>query len=582
MDRIRVGTVAYVNARPLTDTLNRARFELVEAVPSLIAQQLVDGEVDVGLVPVKVVLDHPELRIVPGWCVGADGPVHSVVIAAETEPEAWTEVVLDGSSRTSVTLARLLLAEGPLKDRVRADLVLTDGAPGDGPKRVGGTVAAVVIGDPARELDPSLRRWDLSALWKDWTGRPFVFAVWAAREGLSQAVRDALWAAGEQGVASIPERYTGDDLHYLTTYLRHRLDEPALIGLREFAARAHRAGLVASHLVALLDPAVRRRDREDVDAYLDAAVRGEAPDRAGLALLAEAVSGADLQLAGLMVKEARHGASRGTYLLSHGVDAAVAAAGGEAWAASVEAARQAQADTIALSGVDGLRPDEIIAAVRAVTEAGLSPSLLPMPGGVDPAALSAAGLRVAAVDAHRLTAPLLSALQQASLAVEAHLWLDRDDALDVLVRLQALSSGGGLSAVHVHLALPKGALVAVDRPTPATYLRGVALTRLALPEVAHVVASPLTQDLVLAQAAWLAGADDLGPIGIGADPRALPEGVARFEVAVGEAERALRALGLEPVRRDPSWHEVGGALTAARRVRPVDERDRSAVHVREV
>ena len=258
MDRTVVGTVGYLNAEPLTAKLDPERFEVVARHPRGIAAALASGEVDVALAPVAAVLADGDFRVLGGLCVGADGPVGSVVIAAESPPEEWTKVVLDGSSRTSVILAQLLLRDGPLSQRVRPDLQIVQGEVGDGPRLVGGSVAAVVIGDPARALPTHLIKHDLAQMWTEWTGRPFVFAVWAGRENLPGTVRDALVAAGHEGVDSVAERFSGEQLTYLTEFIRYPLDEPALMGLREFAARAHRAGLLPTELVQFYPPALRK------------------------------------------------------------------------------------------------------------------------------------------------------------------------------------------------------------------------------------------------------------------------------------------------------------------------------------
>ena len=45
--------------------------------------------------------------------------------------------------------------------------------------------AALVIGDPALAVDRrGFHVLDLAAAWYELTGRPFVFAVWAVREGV--------------------------------------------------------------------------------------------------------------------------------------------------------------------------------------------------------------------------------------------------------------------------------------------------------------------------------------------------------------------------------------------------------------
>ncbi len=472
---IRVGTVGYLNADPLTWALDRSRYEVVPALPSQIARQLAEGEVDVALVPVAAVLQDPSLAIVPGWCVGADGPVESVVIAAEGPPETWTELRLDGASRTSVTLARLLVKQGPLAARVRPDLQLIDVPPHTAAQAIGGTVAAVVIGDPARELPAHLQRYDLAELWKAWTGLPFVFAVWAARDGLPAEVRADLLQAGHDGLAQIFARTEGADRTYLTERIRHRFDEPALMGLRRFAALAHAAGLVGGHLVRLLDPIPTRVPHPDVDALLTRASEGTGlTDAEALALWTHA-SLADLGAAADTLRRARHG-NVATYAIA------------------AEVGSDADTELLRLSSLD---PGPLFAALARL----------------------------------RTSAP---------------------------------------RALRLELLLPAGSLVEPGRPSTTTWLRALALLRLALPNLEHLGTSPVTQGLDACQLGLSFGADDLGTVGeIVVD---LPVDCERFPATVEEAERLLRAGGWQIVQRDAGFRQVGEAVTPARKVRPVEAR----------
>ncbi|MFT7520558.1 MAG: chorismate dehydratase, partial [Kiritimatiellia bacterium] len=272
---IRIATVGYLNARPLTSYIDRDRFEVIEGYPSEIARLLAEGAVDVALVPVAAVLNDGDFRILPGVCVGADGPVGSVLLVSEVPPERWTEVLLDQVSRTSVTLARLLLTQGPLRGQVLPELVIEACAAGRGVDLARGTTACLVIGDEAMDLpDRLVHRVDLAEVWKRWTGLPFVFAVWAGRADLPVDVRLHLQHAGERGLQMLSQDYAGDDLVYLTESLRHSLDERALIGLRRYAALAQRAGLVASDTVQLFGPTERSFPRPDVGAALLLAADG--------------------------------------------------------------------------------------------------------------------------------------------------------------------------------------------------------------------------------------------------------------------------------------------------------------------
>jgi chorismate dehydratase len=217
----KIATVGYVNAIPLTAKLDRERYDVIADVPANIAKQLTNREVDVALVPVATVLANPQLRIVPGQAIGADGAVTSVLLVAETEPEEWTELCLDGESRTSAMLTRTLLT-GPFGERLRDDLIVREIPQGTARDTATGTIASLVIGDAARELPDRLTvRLDLGQLWKDWTKLPFVFAVWAAYEGLDAQVRQDLRSAAVSGLADRAQLVAPDDVDYVTNAIRY-------------------------------------------------------------------------------------------------------------------------------------------------------------------------------------------------------------------------------------------------------------------------------------------------------------------------------------------------------------------------
>ncbi len=297
--RPRLGWVHYQNALPLVKHLDGV--DLRGGHPVEVARWLGAGEVELALLPVGALLsDSPALgdggggsagdraadrrgwRVVPELCIGCDGEVGSVVLVADTPPEQWTEVRLDGVSRTSALLARLLLTAGPLAARVPPGLRLRDVPPGEGLAGAGRGVAALVIGDAARAPDAQrAHRIDLGAAWKAWTGLPFVFAVWAGRADLDPAVVDHVRRAGAKGLAglrdgSLLEGLPPADQVYLRDQLRYALDDRALMGLQRFAALAMQHGLVARSTFTLYPPParVRRPQAAAVDAALDRGARG--------------------------------------------------------------------------------------------------------------------------------------------------------------------------------------------------------------------------------------------------------------------------------------------------------------------
>ncbi len=87
------------------------KIELVKAYPAKIAQDLMEGSIDMGLVPVAVTPLLKEAHFVSNYCIGAEGEVASVCIFSQVPIEQVEKVYLDYQSRTSVQLARILLEQ---------------------------------------------------------------------------------------------------------------------------------------------------------------------------------------------------------------------------------------------------------------------------------------------------------------------------------------------------------------------------------------------------------------------------------------------------------------------------------------
>ena len=257
----RVGHIAFLNCLPLYWGLERTGgagdLELVRDTPDRLSDALVAGELDAGPISVAEYLRHPEgLRLLPDLAVGSDGPVMSVSLVS-SRPLAELDgrpVALGSTSRTSVLLARLLLEQ-----RVGVHPVWIDQEP-DLRAMMREADAAVLIGDAALRASLSeaaelgLQVHDLGAAWRDWTGLPMVFAVWAVREEWYRAdpsrarelhrrflaSRDlAMRHVGEIAAeAARWEPFEAGDLERYFRTLDFTLGERQLAGLREFARRA--------------------------------------------------------------------------------------------------------------------------------------------------------------------------------------------------------------------------------------------------------------------------------------------------------------------------------------------------------
>jgi predicted solute-binding protein len=247
--------VSYLNVRPLVYGLDdRAGVSLRFDVPSLCARLLADGEIDLGMVPSITYLDRPGDRIVPGVCIGSEGPVASVALFTRKPIDDVRSIALDSSTRTSAMLTRILCSRffgiAPAFVPHAPDL---EGM-------LAGADAALLIGDPALFADASAHRAlkiDLGAAWTSMTGLPFVWAFWSGRaEAADASIVGLLNDAATLGRANsdrVADAYCAGDparqavaREYLRVNMRFSLDARAIEGLRTYYREAAALGLVAA------------------------------------------------------------------------------------------------------------------------------------------------------------------------------------------------------------------------------------------------------------------------------------------------------------------------------------------------
>ena len=191
-----VSAVSYLNTWPLVWGFlhgpQKGIFDFRFDLPVHCAEALRDGKAAIGLLPCAE-LDRLGLDFLPDLGIACNGPVRSILVISRKPFREIQTLAVDSSSRTSVALASILLAEcygcrpalTPLAPYLDEMLVTND--------------AALIIGDPALHLDPAALPYqtlDLGAEWVKSTGLPMVFAVWAGRkEALTRDAADAFLAS---------------------------------------------------------------------------------------------------------------------------------------------------------------------------------------------------------------------------------------------------------------------------------------------------------------------------------------------------------------------------------------------------
>ena len=243
MATLRIGAVSYLNTKPLIHDLARlaAAAELILDYPSVLADRLRAGTIDVGLIPIVEYFRAGDYRLVPGISISSHGPVLSVTLFSRTPWEKIRRVALDDGSRTSAALTRVLLR---CRYGVRPEFQpLPMNAEPEGLD----VDAVLLIGDRAMHacLPGFKHAFDLGQEWHDWTGLPFVYAAWAVRAGVELGpVVEMLHESKRLGLANIgpiaarEAKLLGLDAgfcrRYLTNILRYDLGPGEQAGLERF------------------------------------------------------------------------------------------------------------------------------------------------------------------------------------------------------------------------------------------------------------------------------------------------------------------------------------------------------------
>lgn len=250
---VRLGAVSYLNSRPLVEGLHQLLpgSEIRLDYPSRLADSLARRELDIALIPSIEYFRRPGYEIVSDACVAARGEVLSVKLYCRVHPGQIRRLALDEGSRTSATLSKVILAEKygafPESESLSMESMTTDSS----------ADAVLLIGDRAMH-DPSesfVEVMDLGQMWYDWTGLPFIFAMWVAHQNANiQDVGAALSEARNRGVGRLKEIAEEEAsglgiteqlaFHYLTENLHYHMTSAERSGLQLFHELASQHNLV--------------------------------------------------------------------------------------------------------------------------------------------------------------------------------------------------------------------------------------------------------------------------------------------------------------------------------------------------
>jgi chorismate dehydratase len=282
MGKLRISIVEYLNTAPLvwgfTDGPLAGKYDLSFTVPSMCAEALRRGDVDVAIIPSIEYQRIENVVGLPGMAVAAKGEVRSILVVAKKPIEMCRRIALDSSSRSSQALVRILAQE---HWGIRPEFI--ESTP-EASQMLKDADAALVIGDPALRIalkmealsmkvasgedcckgDPedmpvpgfeTIFVYDVAYQWREMTGQPCVLAIWAGRrEWMTPEVVADFEASKKYGLerirdiadaaslklelpARVLERYLAENIHF-------GLEPEYLQGLNLYYQKAAALGLI--------------------------------------------------------------------------------------------------------------------------------------------------------------------------------------------------------------------------------------------------------------------------------------------------------------------------------------------------
>lgn len=289
---LRIGAVSYLNTKPLIHSLSKRLGDqgvLSVDLPSRLAVDLKQGNLDVALIPSVEYFRNPGYQIVSDAAIACRGPVWSVRLLSRVPAAQIKQLALDEGSRTSAAMLLTLLWEMHGLKPETIPLAIDQS-----PEQVDAD-AVLLIGDRAMHPTPGVYHeiWDLGDRWCRWTELPFVFAMWVARDGLNfdtDLLANMLQASRDDGLANLEQiareesashGLTKEDLHrYFAENLHFRLGPGERMGLESFRQRAAKLGLVPNRKpvntmnASMIANKIRTASDDSIRPILDKAVGG--------------------------------------------------------------------------------------------------------------------------------------------------------------------------------------------------------------------------------------------------------------------------------------------------------------------
>jgi chorismate dehydratase len=276
---LKVGKVNFINTLPIFYPLESGAiqhdFQIIGATPATLNALLASGQIDLGVVSsIEYGHNFDKYLLLPDLSISCQSKVCSVLLLSTVPLEQLNdqEILLTPKSHTSIALLKLLFSRRfEIRPHYRvADYHISESRWPTGAK------ALLAIGDDALRLQKNpvvTVALDLGVAWHEWTGQPFVFAVWALRreslaqrDGLVHKAHATLIEARDYGLDNLEEIAAKagqcswfsrhECLQYLQT-IEYDLDGDKQAGLRLFFDMLYERGELSKRVPLNFLPAVK-------------------------------------------------------------------------------------------------------------------------------------------------------------------------------------------------------------------------------------------------------------------------------------------------------------------------------------
>ena len=216
---MKVCSVSYLNSIPFVYGLENSplNIELSTAIPSLCAKKLIEGSVDLALVPVAIIPELTYSKIISPFCISATGVVETVCLFSQCPINEIDTILLDYHSRTSNQLIQLLSKKywniSPKFIQPDTEFV----------HQIKDHTAGLIIGDRAYQYRSDFPyTYDLSQEWQKYTGLPFVFACWVANSPIDMYFEQQFTEALQFGISNLNQAIKEKEHQFITSIDKRR------------------------------------------------------------------------------------------------------------------------------------------------------------------------------------------------------------------------------------------------------------------------------------------------------------------------------------------------------------------------